>query len=97
MSAAACVLIGCNKMHAVAGEYREQNNPNAIIILKPDGSCQRDDVACTYTTDGNKVTMTMQLMGLVFNGTVDGDRLAIQERNILGGENTTVFVRTHAK
>jgi hypothetical protein len=86
-------VAACNKVGSVSGKYHSQTDPNAHIVLMPDGTCERDDVACTYTLKGNDVTLTMKLMGLVFHGTIDGKELTLKERNIVGGENTTVFTK----
>jgi hypothetical protein len=35
----------------------------------------------------------MQLMGFVFHGTLDGKRLTLKERNVIGEENATIFTK----
>jgi hypothetical protein len=84
---------GCNR---VSGVYRQVNDPNSFLVLNRDGTCRRDNYACTYTVSGNKVTITMQMMGMIFDGVLDGDRLTLSEPNIVGGKNQTVFVRQSA-
>jgi len=81
---------GCNR---VSGEFRQANNPNNFVILKPDGTCQRDSFACKYSVDGKNITLTMAMMGIVFNATLDGDRLVLTEPGLFGGKIQTVFIR----
>lgn len=92
---AICTLMeSCDRLHAVSGKYHQQDNPSETIVLNDDGTCQRDNFACTYALKGNVITITttMPTTGVV-NGTIDGKRLTMAEPNAAGGKNTTIFVR----
>jgi hypothetical protein len=86
------LITACGR--GVSGEYRQENDPTKFIILKSDGTCQRDNFAGKYSIEGKNITITMQMMGMVFNGTLDGDHLTIKERGMFDGRPMqTVFVR----
>ena len=92
---AMCTLTGsCDRLHAVSGKYHQQDNPSETVVLNDDGTCQRDNFACTYALKGNEITITttMPTAGII-NGTIDGKRLTLTEPNTAGGKNTATFIR----
>jgi len=92
---AMCTLVGsCDRLHAVSGKYHQQENPSETLVLSDDGTCLRDNFACTYALKGNEITITttMPTAGTV-NGTIDGKRLTIAEPNAAGGKDTKIFIR----
>jgi hypothetical protein len=85
------LITACSR--GVSGEYHQENDPTKFIILKSDGTCQRDNYAGKYSIEGKNITITMQMMGMVFNGTLDGDHLTLNEPDIFGHPKQTTFVR----
>ena len=88
----ATLLASCDRLHKFSGEYDQENNSSETIVLHDDGTCLRDKDACTYFVKGNDITISMQMGGMVFNGTIDGKRLTITQPNPAGGNQTLVFV-----
>ena len=89
----ATLMVSCGSLHKVSGKYEQENNPSETIVLTDDGTCLRDKDACTYFMKGNDITISMQMGGMVYNGTIDGKRLTLNQPNPTGGNQTIVFVR----
>jgi hypothetical protein len=84
---------GCSATSRVSGEYHDVNNPNNTVILKSDGTCEVDKVACIYKADGDDVTITMEMRGIIINGKVDGKQLTTTEQERLVGTVKLVWIR----
>lgn len=87
------LMSSCDSLKAASGKYHQQENPGETIVLNDDGTCQRNNFACTWTLSGNQIKMNVQQRDVVIEGTIDGKRLTVTEPGPAGGTNTAIFVR----